>query len=164
MSHLTPQVLPKLNYLLEYLVSRPSLGSALALPSRYMAGVPSRGRPNPLDPFLASRDEENARRSTPLGVGVGVRVGVGIGLGLATRTPGLQTPDRPVAVRHTRLEPQASGQCPPPRVAAPAAQCGACPRQVFVLLLTLTLLTLTLLTHTRTPRLGQTPRAAACPV
>ena len=101
----------------------------------------------------------------------------------------MQTPDRPVAVRHTRLEPQASGQCPPPRVAAPAAQCGACPRQVFVLLLTLTLLTLTLLTltlltltlltltlltltlltltlltHTRTPRLGQTPRAAACPV
>ena len=59
----TPQVLPKLNYLLEYLVSRPSLGSALSLPSRYMAGVPSRGRPNPLDPFLASRDEENARRN-----------------------------------------------------------------------------------------------------
>ena len=58
-------VLPKLNYLLEYLVSRPSLGSALSLPSRYMAGVPSRGRPNPLDPFLASRDEENARRSKP---------------------------------------------------------------------------------------------------
>ena len=61
-------VLPKLNYLLEYLVSRPSrslLGSALSLPSRYTAGVPSRGRPNPLDPYLASRDDENARRSTP---------------------------------------------------------------------------------------------------